>query len=111
MFDAERVRALVAAVGGFYVRDRALAREQKKIVAALEAGTATDTDVRRYLLATKRYFTAFEREARGHLARVDRDLDKLYQVQYNLTAERGVAQRRVEATQGVLSSIEELAAE
>jgi hypothetical protein len=56
----------------------------------------------------RRYFTGFQREAQAHLKSVDRELERLYQLQYNLTAERGVAVRRVEATQGVLSAIAEL---
>ncbi len=110
MFDEGRLRALVAAVGGFYVRDRAMVREQKKMEAALR-GAPSEAEVRAYLGAVRRYFTGFEREARAHVQHVDRELEKLYQVQFNLTAERGVAQRRVEATQGVLSSIAEIGLE
>lgn len=111
MFDPQRLRALVATIEGFYIRDRAMSREQKKMAAILADRSPTEDEVRAYLGAARRYFAGFEREARGHLAHVDRELEKLYQVQFNLTAERGVAQRRVESTQGVLSSIEEIAGE
>ena len=111
MYDDQRLRALVAAVGGFYVRDRAMVREQKKIEGILSERPPTDGETKAYVAAVRNYFSGFEREARAHLKHVDRELEKLYQVQFNLTAERGVAQRRVEATQGVLSSIEEIAAE
>ncbi len=87
-----------------------MSREQKKMERILAGGLASDGEARAYLGAARRYFSGFEREARAHLEHVDRELEKLYQVQYNLTAERGVAQRRVEATQGVLSSIEEIGA-
>jgi len=87
-----------------------MSREQEKMERILAGGPPSDAEARAYLAAARLYFSGFEREARGHLERVDRELEKLYQVQYNLTAERGVAQRRVEATQGVLSSIEEIGA-
>ncbi len=62
-----------------------------------------------YVRAVRTYFGAFEREARAHLSDLDRRLAKASQLQFNLTAERGVTVRRVEVTQGVLSRIEELA--
>ncbi|HXF35080.1 MAG TPA: hypothetical protein VN603_10960 [Candidatus Acidoferrales bacterium] len=108
MFDLQRLRALVVTVDGFYVRDRALARQQKKMKEILAARSPADAEARTYVDAVRKYFEGFEREARAHLKHVDRELEKLYQVQFNLTAERGVAQRRVEATQGVLSTIAEL---
>lgn len=111
MFDLQRLRALVAVVDGFYIRDRALVREQKKMKEILAARNPAEAEVRTYADAARKYFGGFEREARAHLEHVDRELGKLYQVQFNLTAERGVAQRRVEATQGVLSSIAELGGE
>ena len=111
MFDPERLRALVTTVAGFYVRDRALTREQKKMERILSARSPSEIEAETYLATVRKYFSGFEREARAHLHHVDRELEKVYQVQYNLTAERGVAQRRVEATQGVLSSIEEIGGE
>jgi hypothetical protein len=102
-------RALVATIGEFYIRDRAMSREQKKMASILETREPTDSERRAYLDVARGYFSGFEREARAHLKRVDRELEKVYQVQFNLTAERGVVQRRIEATQGVLSSIEEIA--
>jgi len=108
--DLERLRALVATVGAFYVRDRALERAQREIERALAAGEPAAVDVRAYLAAVKRYFSGFHSEANAQLRYVDRELERLYQRQFNLTAERAVAARRVEATQGVLSSLAELAA-
>ena len=108
--DRERLRGLVATVGAFYVRDRALERAQHEIERALAADELDAAGVRAYLAAVERYFSGFAREAQAQLKYVDRELERLYQRQFNLTAERGVAARRVEATQGVLSSLAELAA-
>jgi hypothetical protein len=101
--------ALVARVGAFHVTDRSLKSAQTKIEEALRRG---DIDARardEYLDAVRRYFTPFEREARGHLRDVDRRLEHANQVVFNLTAERGVAVKRIEATQGVLADLDALA--
>jgi hypothetical protein len=108
--DRERLRGLVATVGAFYVRDRALERAQQDIERALAADELDAAAVRVYLAAVERYFSGFAREAQAQLKYVDRELERLYQRQFNLTAERGVAARRVEATQGVLSTLAELGA-
>jgi len=63
---------------------------------------------RRYLDAVERYFTGFSAEAGTQLAKLERRLSQVSQLQYNLTAERGVAVKRVAATQGVLATIAEL---
>ena len=79
---------------------------QKKIEAALAQGIPGD-DVRdEYLRAVGRYFTGFASEARGQLRDVDKRLEQVNQVHFNLTAERGVVVRRIEATQSVLEEIE-----
>lgn len=110
MPDLVRLRALIATVGEFYVRDRALTVAQKTIERAVAAGEPDAASVAAYLAAVDRYFRGFEREARAQLAFVDRELERLYQRQFNLTAERSVAARRVEATQGVLSCAAEIGA-
>lgn len=107
--ELDQLRGLVAAVGAFYVTDRELARAQKDMERALASGAPDAAAVRAYTVAVERYFSGFAREARAQLAYVDRELERLYQRQFNLTAERGVAARRVEATQGVLSTLAELA--
>jgi hypothetical protein len=107
--DLDRLRGLVATVGAFYVTDRALVRAQREMERALASGAPDAATVRAYTAAVERYFRGFAREARAQLSHVDRELERLYQRQFNLTAERGVAARRVEATQGVLSSLAELA--
>lgn len=102
--------ALVDDVGRFHITDRAMRRAQDEMTQALKlGGSASNEVVDRYLDAVRRYFSGFEREARNNLADVDRRLAKTSQLQFNLTAERGVAQGRVEATQGVLARVLELA--
>jgi hypothetical protein len=105
--DAERLAALVATVGAFHLTDRAMRSAQAAIEAALAAGTADDRAVRTYVAAVRRYFDPFEREARDQLRHVDRELERLYQLQYNLTAERGVVAKRVQAVRGVLDAVAE----
>lgn len=100
--------ALAAHVGGFHITDRAMRRAQDTIRAALDAGTADVAARARYLTAVRRYFGAFAREAEGHLRDVDRRLVQLNQVQFNLTAERGVAVKRIEATQTILHELDAL---
>jgi hypothetical protein len=106
MLDEARFRALVAHVGEFYITDRAMKSAQKKIEAALAQGVPADEARQEYLGAVRRYFTGFANEARGQLRDVDKRLDQVNQVHFNLTAERGVVVRRIEATQTVLEEIE-----
>jgi hypothetical protein len=103
---AEILRALVGRVGEFYITDKAMKSAQKKIEAALAGGHVDESVQDEYLSAVRRYFTAFEREARAHLRDVDKRLEHVNQVHFNLTAERGVAVRRIEATQTVLQDLE-----
>jgi hypothetical protein len=98
------LRVLVEEVGRFYVRDRDLTRAQKKMEQTLAGGAEpSESERRAYVSAVRRYFSGFEREAQSHLRAVDARLKRINQEQFNLTAERGVAARRVEATQHVLS--------
>lgn len=108
VLERERLRALVDEIGHFYVRDRAMARAQRAMADRMAKGEPTETEVDAYLAAARRYFAAFEREAREHLREVESRLAKVSQLQFNLTAERGVAARRVAATQGVLLRVAEL---
>lgn len=107
MADREPLAALVATVGAFHVTDRALRAAQAAIESRLAAGTVDEGAIRGYLAAVKRYFGPYEREAQGQLRHVDRELERLYQLQYNLTAERGVVAKRVEAVRGVLDAVAE----
>lgn len=108
MPDSDSFATLVARVGEFYVTDKALKNAQKRAAAALATGTIDEAGRRAYLDAVQRYFSGFEREARAHLRSLDRRLEQANQVHFNLAAERGVAVRRLEATQGVLTDIERL---
>jgi len=84
-------------------------RAQRRILALLEAGgQAPQRDIDAYVSQVRSYFTAFEREAREHLTDVEKRLSHISQLQFNLTAERGVALRRIEITQGVLSALEDM---
>lgn len=105
MLDDASFRALAARVGEFYITDRSMKSAQEKIEAALAQGTAGQPERRDYLAAVRQYFTGFEREARAQLRDVDKRLEKVNQVHFNLTAERGVVIRRIEATQGILKEL------
>jgi hypothetical protein len=101
----EPFRALVGQVAAFYITDKAMKQAQQRAASALEAG-CVDAGLRAaYVAAVRRYFAGFEREARAHLRTVDKRLEHANQVQFNLTAERGVAVRRIEATQAVLTEL------
>ena len=109
MSDAA-LRDLAERVAAFHITDRAMLRAQRAFEAVLAAAGDVPPAARAaYLGAVRSYFTGFERDARAQLSGVDRELDALYQRQYNLAAERGVAHKRVEAVQGVLASLAELA--
>ncbi|MFY9781791.1 MAG: hypothetical protein WAJ85_14930 [Candidatus Baltobacteraceae bacterium] len=107
--DRERLRALAAEIGRFYVRERRLCRAQARMAELLATGEPVpDAEIAAYLSEVLRYFRGFEREARAHLRDLDRRLARVSQLQFNLTAERGVAARRVEVTQGVLARVAEI---
>ncbi|HTU81936.1 MAG TPA: hypothetical protein VMF61_07390, partial [Candidatus Acidoferrales bacterium] len=98
----ERLAALAARVALFHVTDRSLKRAQSAIEAALARGDVSPAEREAYLRAVRDYFESFGREARVHLRDVDRRLEHANQVHFNLTAERGVAVKRIEATDAVL---------
>lgn len=108
--DRETLARLVAEIDGFYVRDKKLRRAQEKMKGALARPGDVDVAlVRAYLTALRAYFTGFAAEARARLKDVEARLARASQLQFNLTAERGVAAERAALTQGVLASIEEIA--
>jgi len=74
----------------------------------LSAREPSSEEVERYRKAVERYFSGFAREAVRRLEDLDKRIAHINQVQFNLQAERGVALRRVEVTQGVLSGLAEL---
>jgi hypothetical protein len=98
--------SLTALIDAFHITDRSLLRARERL--RVEASPDSDAEFRRHAL---RYFRALEREARHHLTDLDRKLDELYQRQYNLQAERGVAQRRLAGARGVLSALGDSAGE
>jgi imidazolonepropionase-like amidohydrolase len=109
MPDSEaRFRELVARVGAFHITDRAMKAAQSAAESALRDGRIDESLRRSYLQAARRYFSGFEREARAHLRDVDRRLEHVNQVRFNLSAERGVAVKRIEATQSVLADVTEM---
>lgn len=108
MRDSDAVRAFVAHIGAFYVTDKKMKAAQARIESLLAAGEADDRELEAYVAAVRTYFNAFEKEARGHLRTVDKRLEHINQVHFNLTAERGVAVRRIEATRDVLTQLEQL---
>ncbi len=106
--DRERLAALAAAVGAFHVTDRAMKAAQDRFERALAAGEPDEREAAAYVAAVRRYFEPYARETGGQLRHVDRELERLYLLQYNLTAERGVVAKRAEAVRGVLDAIAEL---
>ena len=82
---------------------------QKTIEGIVAEREPTEEEVQRYCKAVQRYFSGFAREARQRLDELDRRIAHINQVQFNLQAERSVAVRRIEVTQGVLSGAAELA--
>lgn len=107
----DRFAALVVQVGSFHITDRAMRKAQDAAVQALANGSLDARQRDEYLAAVRSYFAAFEREARGHLRDVDRRLEQANQVHFNLAAERGVAVKRIEATQAVLTELDTLGAQ
>jgi hypothetical protein len=96
---------LLALVDGFHITDRAL-RNARERVRRGDGPAAVEALVR----AAAKYFGDMAAEAERHLAGIDRKLDDLYQRQYNLQAERGVAERRRDAAMRVLDALRETGA-
>lgn len=104
------LQALFARVGEFYITDKTMRNAQKKMEAALKQDEIDHNAQSEYLAAVQKYFDAFQKEARMHLRDVDKRLEHVNQMHFNLTAERGVAVRRIEATQEVLAQLNSLEA-
>jgi hypothetical protein len=94
--------ALATHVGEFHITDRAMKRAQEEAAAAIASGNVDDRARDSYVNAVQHYFEGFQKEARAHLRDVDKRLEQINQVAFNLTAERGVAVKRIEATETVL---------
>jgi len=101
---------LVARVGAFHITHRAMVRAQRAIEAAIRTDAVDEAARAAYVAEVQRYFAGFDAEARTHLRDVDRRLERANQVHFNLAAERGVAVKRIEATQAVLAAVAALEA-
>ncbi len=101
---------LVTRVGAFHITQRAMKRAQHAIEAAIGDGAVDEATRATYLEAVHRYFEGFDAEARTHLRDVDRRLERVNQVHFNLAAERGVAVKRIEATGSILDALRRLEA-
>lgn len=101
--------ALVERIGRYRITEKAMRRVQADAQAAVAEGAA-DAKLRgRYLAAARRYFQAFNGEARAQLRDIDHRLEAVAQVQFNLGAERSVAVKRIEGTSDVLEELDRLA--
>jgi len=96
---------LVTRVGAFHITDRTMKRAQQQAEAAVANGQLDGTARDAYLRAVRRYFESFDSEARARLRDVDRRLEHVNQIVFNLTAERAVAVKRIEATRAVLDAL------
>lgn len=92
-------RSLLALLEGFHITDSSVRRARERLERGDERALP---DLER---AAQRYMRAVEREAAAHLADLDRRLDDLYQRQYNLVAERSVAQRRADLARRALDAL------
>jgi hypothetical protein len=90
---------LLALIDEFHITDRALVRARELVRKG--DGQAVEALHR----AAAKYFGDMATEAERHLREIDRKLDDLYQRQYNLQAERGVAERRLSGARRVLQSL------
>ena len=106
--NQERLQRLASRVGEFYITDKAMKKAQARLSGLLARGAIDDAEAAAYLAAVGRYFSGFESEARTHLRTLDKRLEQVNQVHFNLTAERNVAVRRIEQTQSVLHDLSEV---
>jgi hypothetical protein len=91
---------LIALLDEYHITDRSLLRARER---ARSADDAAAVDSLHH--EVRRYFAGMEREAGAQLASIDRKLEDLYQRQYNLQAERGVAERRLVGARRVLGAL------
>lgn len=94
MSDSE---ALLAMLDEFHITDRALVRARERV-----KRSADPASVEALVRAAAKYFGDMAAESEEQLAGIDRKLDDLYQRQYNLQAERSVAERRRSMAKRVL---------
>jgi hypothetical protein len=94
--------SLLELVDGYHITDRRLLRARAQL--ERDRGDAAERAFRK---EARRYFDSLAHEAEAHLVDVDRRLDDVYQRQYNLTAERAVAERRLGGARALLRALEE----
>jgi hypothetical protein len=94
------VAALIAILDEYHITDRSLLRARERARGANDAAAVDSLHHE-----ARRYFAGMEREAGAQLASIDRKLEDLYQRQYNLQAERGVAERRLSGARRVLGAL------
>lgn len=92
--------ALLALLEPYHITDRGLLRAKRE---AERRGDASSCAALEH--AIRRYFASLERETLAHLSGLERKFDDLYQRQYNLQAERGVAERRLQGARSVLAAL------
>ncbi len=92
---------LLVLVDGFHITDKRLLRARAAVERARDAKTE-----RAFRTAAQQYFESLAREAEEHVADVDRRLDDVYQRQFNLNAERAVAERRLQGARNVLRALD-----
>jgi hypothetical protein len=102
MPDRSTLADLALRVGAFHITDRTMKRAQRSIEEALAADRVDDAAGRTYLTCVRRYFEGSSKEARFHLRDIDRRLEEVNQVHFNLVAERGVTVKRIEAAEAIL---------
>ena len=96
------LEGLLSLIDEFHITDRALVRA-RELVRDGQSPAAVEA-LRR---AAAKYFGDMATEAERHLHEIDSKLDDLYQRQYNLQAERGVAERRLNGARRVLRSLDD----
>jgi hypothetical protein len=92
---------LLALIDGFHITDRGLVRARDGV-----RGDGGPASVEALLRAAAKYFGDMAAESEQHLAEIDHKLDDLYQRQYNLNAERSVAERRRDGARRVLDALD-----
>jgi hypothetical protein len=106
--NRERLQKLVSRIGEFYITDKGMKKAQARMTDLLTRDAVDDREADAYLQAVNSYFSGFESEARTHLRTLDKRLEQVNQVHFNLTAERNVAVRRIEGTRSVLEDVSQL---
>jgi len=93
---------LLTLIDEFHITDRALVRARDR----MRSGAADAGAVEALRRAAAKYFGDMAAESAHDLGAIDRKLDDLYQRQYNVQAERGVAERRLSGARRVLAALD-----